>query len=235
MQLWTAYLYLLFVCAGLFLSACQGSNRANSEMVARQDSSAKAAQSKSAPANIVFFGNSLTAGYGLDPEEAFPALIQQWIDSLGYNFQTVNAGLSGETTAGGVARIDWILKQPVAVFVLELGGNDGLRGLAPEETEKNLRLIIQKVKKKFPKAKILLTGMEAPPNMGRAYTEAFREVFARVAEAENTAFLSFLLTGVAGEPALNQADGIHPTAEGQRRVAQNVWEVLQPLLQRPDA
>ncbi|NJL15430.1 MAG: arylesterase [Microscillaceae bacterium] len=233
MQGWLFYFYSLLFGISFLLWACQDSNTTNAEKAAAQDASAGTASAKQAPANIVFFGNSLTAGYGLDPEEAFPALIQQWIDSLGYSYQAVNAGLSGETTAGGVARIDWILKQPVAVFVLELGGNDGLRGLAPEETEKNLRLIIQKVKKKYPQAPILLTGMEAPPNMGRAYTEAFRAVFARVAEAEKTAFLRFLLEGVAGEAALNQADGIHPTALGQRRVAQNVWKVLMPLLLKP--
>lgn len=181
--------------------------------------------------NIVFFGNSLTAGYGLDLSEAYPALIQAKIDSLKLPYKVINAGLSGETTAGGNSRIDWILKQPVHVFVLELGGNDGLRGIPLEETKKNLQEIINKVKEKFPDAKLMLTGMRVPPNMGRPYSENFHKIFTDLANSNKIALLPFLLEGVGGEPELNQADGIHPTAEGQKIVAENVWAVLKNLLQ----
>ncbi|HRN56465.1 arylesterase [Agriterribacter sp.] len=181
--------------------------------------------------NIVFFGNSLTAGYGLDLSEAYPALIQAKIDSLKLPYKVINAGLSGETTAGGNSRINWILKQPVHVFVLELGGNDGLRGIPLEETKKNLQEIINKVKEKFPDAKLMLTGMRVPPNMGRTYSENFHKIFTDLANNNKIALLPFLLEGVGGEPELNQADGIHPTAEGQKIVAENVWAVLKGLLQ----
>jgi acyl-CoA thioesterase-1 len=180
----------------------------------------------------VFFGNSLTAGYGLEPEEAFPQLIQLKLDSLNYPYKIVNAGLSGETTSGGAERIDWILKQKLDVFVLELGGNDGLRGIDTKETEKNLGIIIDKVRKKYPKAKILLTGMETPPNMGQSYTESFRKIFPKVAEEKEVNLMDFLLIDVGGIPELNQPDGIHPTAEGQRIVAKNVFEELEKLLEK---
>ncbi len=181
--------------------------------------------------NIVFFGNSLTAGYGLDLSEAYHALIQAQIDSLKLPYKVINAGLSGETTAGGNSRIDWILKQPVHVFVLELGGNDGLRGIPLEETKKNLQEIINKVKEKVPDAKLMLAGMRVPPNMGRLYSENFHKIFTDLANSNKIALLPFLLEGVGGEPELNQADGIHPTAEGQKIVAENVWAVLKGLLQ----
>lgn len=180
--------------------------------------------------NIIFFGNSLTAGYGLDLSEAYPALIQAKIDSLNLPYKIINAGLSGETTAGGNSRIDWILKQPVHVFVLELGGNDGLRGIPLEETAKNLQQILDKVKEKYPDVKLMLTGMRVPPNMGKQYSENFHKIFGDLASSNKIAFLPFLLEGVGGEPGLNQSDGIHPTAEGQKIVAENVWAVLKELL-----
>lgn len=180
--------------------------------------------------NIIFFGNSLTAGYGLDLSEAYPALIQAKIDSLNLPYKVINAGLSGETTAGGSSRIDWILKQPVHVFVLELGGNDGLRGIPLEETAKNLQQILDKVKEKYPDVKLMLTGMQVPPNMGKPYSENFAKIFGDLASSNKIAFLPFLLEGVGGEPGLNQSDGIHPTAEGQKIVAENVWAVLKELL-----
>ena len=180
--------------------------------------------------NIIFFGNSLTAGYGLDLSEAYPALIQAKIDSLKLPYKVINAGLSGETTAGGNSRVDWILKQPVQVFVLELGGNDGLRGIPLEETEKNLQQILNKVKEKYPNVKLMLAGMRVPPNMGKQYSEKFHNIFITLAKNNKTAFLPFLLEGVGGEPGLNQADGIHPTAEGQKIVAENVWSELKKLL-----
>jgi acyl-CoA thioesterase-1 len=175
---------------------------------------------------ILFFGNSLTAGYGVDPSEAYPALIQHKIDSLHLNYKVINAGVSGETTADGNSRIDWILKQPVDIFVLELGGNDGLRGIPLSVTEKNLQSIIDKVKTKYPDVKIILEGIQIPPNMGPAYTSKFKEIYPRLASANNIELLPFLLKGVGGDPKLNQRDGIHPTAEGHKILAENVWEVL---------
>lgn len=180
--------------------------------------------------NILFFGNSLTAGYGLDPSEAFPALIQKKIDSLGLPYKAINAGLSGETTAGGKNRIDWLLRQPVDVFVLELGANDGLRGIPPAETKKNLQAIIDKVKAKYPSAKLVMAGMEVPPSMGGSYAGEFRVIFRQVAEANNMALVPFLLEDVGGVRSLNQRDGVHPTAEGQKILAENVWKVLKDVL-----
>lgn len=175
---------------------------------------------------ILFFGNSLTAGYGVDPSEAYPALIQDKIDSLGLNYKVVNAGVSGETTSDGNSRIDWILKQPIDIFVLELGGNDGLRGIPLTATKKNLQSIIDKVKAKYPNAKIILEGMQIPPNMGPAYTTKFKEIYPVVAKENHIDLVPFLLKGVGGDPKLNQRDGIHPTAEGHKIVAVNVWEIL---------
>ncbi|MFN4255771.1 MAG: arylesterase [Saprospiraceae bacterium] len=180
--------------------------------------------------HIVFFGNSLTAAFGLSPEQGFPALIQQKIDAAGLPYTCVNAGLSGETTAGGSKRVDWVLRQPVDVFVLELGGNDALRGLPIEESKKNLQAIIDQVKAKYPACKIVLAGMLAPPNMGEKYTRDFAAMYPAVAKANGLPLIPFLLEGVGGDAKLNQADGIHPTAEGQKIVAENVWKVLQPLL-----
>ena len=180
--------------------------------------------------HIVFFGNSLTAGYGVAPSEAFPAVIQGKIDSLALPYKVVNAGLSGETTAGGKGRIDWLLQQPVDVFVLELGGNDGLRGIPVVETGKNLQEIIDRVKAKYPAAKILLAGMQVPPNMGSRYAGEFRAVFKSLSDKNKLPLIPFLLEGVGGIPELNQADGIHPTPRGHQIVANNVWEYVKPLL-----
>lgn len=179
---------------------------------------------------ILFFGDSITAGYGIDLNQAFPALIQEKIDSLGLPYDVVNAGLSGETSAGGLRRVDWVMQQEVDIFVLELGGNDGLRGIDPQNTEKNLAGIIEKVRAADPDVKILLTGMEAPPNLGQAYTSQFRQLFRDVARQKNVHFLPFILDGVAGDPELNLPDGIHPTAEGHKILAENVWDSLRPML-----
>ena len=179
---------------------------------------------------IVFFGNSLTAGYGLSSEQAFPALIQKKIDSLDLPYTIVNAGVSGETSSGGLTRIDWILQQPVDIFVLELGANDGLRGILLSATRRNLQEIIDKVKAKYPDAQLLFAGMQIPPNMGQGYATEFRNMFSELAEKNSMALIPFLLEGVGGEPELNQADGIHPTAEGHRIVAENVWKELAKLL-----
>lgn len=175
---------------------------------------------------ILFFGNSLTAGYGVEPAEAYPALIQNKIDSVDLKYKVVNAGVSGETTSGGNSRIDWILKQPIDIFVLELGANDGLRGIPLETTEKNLQSIIDKVRKANPAITIILEGMQIPPNMGAEYTNAFKEIYPRLAKENNIALIPFLLKDVAGDPKLNQQDGIHPTAEGHKIMAETVWKVL---------
>jgi len=180
--------------------------------------------------SVLFFGDSITAGYGLDEEQAYPALIKQKLDSLGMDHKITNAGLSGETTAGGARRVDWILQQDIDIFFLGLGGNDGLRGIDPANTKENLRTIITKVKEKKSGIEIILAGMEAPPNLGENYTTRFREVFSELADEFDLVFMPFLLEDVAGESELNQADGIHPTAEGQQIIAGNIWEVLKPLL-----
>lgn len=180
--------------------------------------------------NILIFGDSITAGYGLTEEQAYPALIQDRIDSLGMDHNVINAGLSGETTAGGARRVDWILQQEVDIFLLGLGGNDGLRGIDPSNTKKNLITIIEKVREKDPDIDIILAGMEAPPNLGPQYTSEFRSVFSEVASEKDVTFMPFLLKDVAGIEELNQTDGIHPTAEGQQIIADNIWEYLEPLL-----
>lgn len=198
--------------------------------VRTEASAEKARAQKEETKTILFFGNSLTAGYGLEPDQAFPALIQERVDSLGLPYKVINAGVSGETTAGGKSRIDWLLKQPIDVFVLELGANDGLRGINLEESYSNLQTIIEKVRSKYPDVEIVLAGMQIPPNMGQDYANEFREMYTRLAEEENVALIPFLLEDVAGIPKLNQDDGIHPTEEGQKIVAENVWEVLGPLL-----
>lgn len=180
---------------------------------------------------ILMFGDSLTAGYGLEEQEAFPAILQKKIDSLGLPYKIVNAGLSGETTSGGKNRIDWVLKQNVDVFILELGANDGLRGIPLAETRKNLQEIIDYVRQENPDVEIVLAGMQIPPNMGQDYTSEFRSIFPDLAEKNNIHLIPFLLEDVAGIPELNQQDGIHPTAEGHEILAQNVWEVLEPVIQ----
>jgi acyl-CoA thioesterase-1 len=181
---------------------------------------------------ILFLGTSLTAGLGVEPEAAYPALIQRKLDSAGYEFRVVNAGVSGETSAGGLRRIEWLLSLPIGVLVLELGANDALRGQAIGETRNNLQEIVRRTKAAHPDAAIIIAGMEAPPNMGRLYTSEFRRIFREVAEASQAALIPFLLEGVGGVPALNQPDGIHPTAEGHAILADNVWKVLAPVLSR---
>jgi acyl-CoA thioesterase-1 len=181
---------------------------------------------------ILFFGDSLTAGYGIDREQAFPALIQTRIDSLGWNFEVVNAGLSGETSAGGLRRIDWILRRKIDVFVLELGANDGLRGIDLKDTRKNLQLIVDRVKVKNPDIAVVVVGMQMPPNMGTEYTEEFQGLYPGIAEQNGAALIPFLLEGVGDQPELNLPDGNHPTAEGHRIVAENVWATLGSVLEK---
>jgi acyl-CoA thioesterase-1 len=182
------------------------------------------------PKLILFYGDSLTAGYGLSTEDAFPAIVEEKLNKKGKPTKVVNAGLSGETTAGGLNRLDWVLKQPVDIFVLELGGNDGLRGLPLDQTEKNLQAIIDKVKAKYPKAKIVIAGMLVPPNMGPDYSARFRKIFPELAKKNKAALIPFLLQDVAGNEKLNIPDGIHPNVEGHKIVADNVLKVIDPLL-----
>jgi acyl-CoA thioesterase-1 len=192
----------------------------------RADSTATATKK-----TILFFGNSLSAGYGLDdPRQAFAGLVLSRLDSLGLPWTVVNAGVSGETTAGGEGRIDWILKQPVDIFVLELGGNDGLRGIPVTETRENLQTIIDKVRSAYPNVKIVLAGMMVPPNMGPDYGKEFEKIYPELAAKNKVTLIPFLLEGVGGEPSLNLPDGIHPTPEGHRIVMETVWKALQPLL-----
>jgi acyl-CoA thioesterase I len=183
-----------------------------------------------APRIILFLGDSITAGFGLDPEQAFPALIQRKIDARRWNFQVVNAGQSGDTSAGGLGRLDWLLKNQLDVLVLELGANDGLRGLPVETTRKNLQAIIDRTKHKYPEAKVILAGMKVPPNTGGDYGRKFEAVFADLAKKNNAPLIPFILEGVGGVRELNLADGIHPTAKGQEIVAANVWKLLEPVL-----
>jgi acyl-CoA thioesterase-1 len=177
---------------------------------------------------VVALGDSLTAGLGLSSPEAYPSVLQQRIDAAGYRFEVVNAGVSGDTSAGGLSRLDWSLDGDVRVLVVALGGNDGLRGLPPDEMKRNLGDIIRRARLRD--IGVLLAGMESPTNMGPDYRRRFHEVFPEVAREYRTAFLPFLLDGVAGRPDLNQRDGIHPTAEGARVVADHVWRVLEPML-----
>ena len=227
-------------CLAPLLLICSCHNTTNQQSPANAaatpagDTASRVTNPGSSPAsgkkNIVFFGNSLTAGYGVDQEDAFPSLIQNRIDSLRLPYQVINAGLSGETTAGGKSRIGWTLRQPVDIFVLELGANDGLRGIPVSGTTANLQAIIDSVRAKYPSAKIVLAGMQIPPSMGADYATAFKEIFDELAKKNNASLIPFLLQGVGGVPGLNQSDGIHPTAKGHKIVAENVWKVLKPLL-----
>ncbi|WP_201743847.1 arylesterase [Hymenobacter busanensis] len=188
--------------------------------------------------NIVFFGNSLTAGYGLPPQQSFPSLIQQKIDSAGLSWQCINAGVSGETTAGGLQRLPTVLaKRRPDVFVLELGANDGLRGIPVRETSQNLQRIIDAVRKQYPEAQIVLVGLEFPFDLSAfgghryaRYADEFKAQFRPLAEKNHAAFVPFLLQGVLGRPELNLQDRAHPNAAGYRIVADNVWQVLEPVL-----
>lgn len=223
---------ILFLIMSVLFFSCQSEQKPqdNSEQTETEVSTTPQPPAPDSKQRIIFFGNSLTAAYGLDPAEGFVALIQEKIDSLDLPYKTVNAGLSGETTAGGKERIDWILKQRVDVFILELGGNDGLRGIDPAQSIQNLESIIESVKERYPDVKIVLAGMEAPPNMGKEFTEAFRTMYPRLAKSHDLTLIPFLLENVGGITELNQADGIHPTAEGHQIVAETIWKYLQPLL-----
>ncbi|MCH6201755.1 arylesterase [Aquiflexum sp. LQ15W] len=222
MKTFSNYSILLLL---VFSIACSSKNEKTSE--SESTSKTETVQSKKL---ILFFGNSLTAGYGIEAEDAFPGLTAARIDSLGLDYRVINAGLSGETTASGLSRLDWFLEERPAIFILELGGNDGLRGITPSETKKNLKGIIQLVRGKYPETVIVLAGMQIPPNMGQEYTKEFSELFPQVAADENVELIPFLLEGVAGNPDLNLPDGIHPTEEGHLIVFETIWVTLKNLL-----
>jgi acyl-CoA thioesterase I len=224
--------WLLLLAVPLLGTACGSREPA---VPARATSPAAAAPGRgseppgrAAGPRIVVLGDSLTAGLGLAPDQAYPALLQQRLDAAGYHFEVVNAGVSGDTSAGGLSRLDWSLDGDVRILVVALGGNDGLRGLPPEEMAHNLGEIIRRARDRH--IAVLLAGMEAPTNMGPDYQRRFHDVFPALARKFNTAFLPFLLEGVAGRPEVNQRDGIHPTAEGARIVADHVWRVLEPMV-----
>ena len=179
---------------------------------------------------LVILGTSLTAGYGLDPSQSYPTLLQHSIDSAGLPFTVVNAGLSGETSAGALRRVGWLIRGPVDVFVLETGANDALRGLDVDSTRAHIVAIIDSVRRVHPASRIALVQMMAPPNLGPAYTRAFDGMYAAIAKREHVTLLPFLLAGVAGHPALNQGDGLHPNVRGERIVAETMWRGLEPLL-----
>lgn len=215
----------------LLITGCSSSTDSSSEKTpTQQKKESKTEESKEDKKVILFFGNSITAGYQLDMDQAFPALIQERIDSLGLNYTAINAGLSGETSAGGKSRIDWVLRTVPDIFFLELGANDGLRGLPLDETYKNLQDIINAVRKENSNVTIIIAGMMVPPNLGIEYTEQFQQTFPRLAKENDAVYIPFLLEGVAGNPELNLSDGIHPTPEGHEIVAETVWKYLEPLL-----
>lgn len=182
---------------------------------------------------VVFLGTSLTAGQGLDPEEAYPALIQKKIDAAGLGFRVVNAGVGGDTSADALGRLDWLLRQRVDVLVVETGANDALRGQDPAATRENIRAILKRAREHSPAPRLMLVGMEAPRNLGGDYVRRFHAIYPELARESGAALVPFLLEGVGGVEALNQADGIHPTAAGHERMADTVWRVLEPLLRRP--
>ena len=223
------------VCAAPFgcLWAAACAPAATDEGVGRPAAFSRPAEQPPEAPRIVAFGDSLTAGLGLAPEEAYPARLQEHLDRAGHRLRVVNAGVSGDTTAGGLRRLPWALEGDVRILILALGGNDGLRGLPVEQMQDNLSRMIASAQQRG--VRVLLAGMESPPNFGKAYTDAFRRVFERLAAEHDVDFLPFLLAGVAGVPALNQADGIHPNARGAERVAANVWSALEPLLGRATA
>ncbi|AEI51752.1 arylesterase [Runella slithyformis] len=223
-------IFLLYFLMVMFV-ACTNDQKASTEKTDTPKSST-ATPVKTAK-NILIFGNSLTAGYGLEPAESYPAQLQNRLDSLNLPYKIINAGVSGETTSGGNSRLDWVLKNPVDIFILELGGNDGLRGIPATETRKNLQSMIDKVKAKYPDAKIILAGMQVPPSMGKKYADEFRVIYPELAEKNNVELIPFLLENVGGEVKLNQKDGIHPNAVGAKIVAENVWKVLEGMLEKP--
>lgn len=219
----------------LLLAACRdeaagGAGGAAATGTPSDSSAAPPASAASAPPAVVFLGTSLTAGLGLDPDNAFPAVVQRKVDSAGLKYTVVNAGVSGESSAGAVRRIDWLLRQRPAVLIIETGANDGLRGQDPDSLQANIQRIIDQVRQQSPTTRIILAGMEALPNLGAEYTRHFRRIYPALAAANHIQLIPFLLDGVAGVDSLNQQDGIHPNEAGAKVVADNVWRVLRAEL-----
>ena len=213
--------------------ACNGDGRADGRGTGR--GIGRGESSRDSRPVVLFFGTSLTAGFGLEPDESYPALIQQKIDSARLPYRVVNAGVSGETSAAGLRRIDWLLSQRITVLVLELGANDALRGQDLAAARGNLQEIIDRTRARYPDVRIVIAGMQAPPNLGSRYTAEFRQLFVDLARRNDAALIPFLLEGVGGVPEMNQGDGIHPNAEGSRVVAENVWRALEPVLRQVGA
>lgn len=222
---------VLAACAGTGENkpSTQGGAQSASATTPRSDSTADSSSVTARPV-ILFLGTSLTAGLGLDPDSAYPARIQRTLDSAGMHFDVVNAGVSGETAAGLLRRLDWVLRRPAAVIVVETGANDGLRGQTVSSTKATIGRILDRIAREQPSAKLLLVQMEAPRNLGARYTTAFHEMYPALAREHGVTLLPFLLDGVAGVPSLNQADGVHPNDRGERIVTENVWRGLEPVL-----
>jgi acyl-CoA thioesterase-1 len=228
-------IFLLLLSVALASAGCQKSGtpgtqaRGLAESRSTPDPAASAAKTEDLPA-IVAFGDSLTAGYGLSEEQSYTTLLQGKLDDKNYRYRVINAGVSGDTSAGGARRIDWVLEGNVKFLILELGGNDALRGQPVTEMKKNLAHIIERAQSRG--VTVILAGMEAPPNLGEEYTRAYRGIFRDLAKQYNVAFIPFVLEGVGGRPEFNQPDGIHPNAEGEKIMTENVWQVLEPLLEK---
>lgn len=223
--------FCYFLLVLVFISCGNDTKSKTTVATTENDTTETESSEKASSKTILFFGDSITAGYGLDDtNDAFPGIIQAKIDSLGLDYEVINSGVSGETSAGGKSRIDWILNQDIDIFVLELGANDGLRGVAIPETKANLQAIIDAVKAKSPDTRIILAGMQMPPNMGGDYTKQFKAIFTDLAKENQLAFIPFILENVGGIKELNQSDGIHPTAKGHKVVAENVWEVISKVI-----
>jgi acyl-CoA thioesterase-1 len=226
------FLKFCFFSLLLILLSCRSDSDKKEKTTEKTSVETESNLKESSPTKtILIFGDSLTAGFGLDDvNEAYPAVIQTLIDSLLLDYTVINSGLSGETTAGGKNRINWVLNQKIDVFILELGANDGLRGIPLKETRKNLQAIIDAVLEKNSETKIILAGMQLPPNMGEDYISEFKAIFPELAAKNDLYLIPFLLKDVGGIPELNQSDGIHPTVEGQKILAKNVWTVLEPII-----
>ena len=212
------------------LSGLSGCDRSGEEPRAASIAAGVAAERPT----VVFLGTSLTAGYGLEPEDAYPALLQEKIDSAGLNYRVVNAGVSGETSAGARRRIDWLLREPVSVLVVETGANDGLRGLPADSLRANIQAILDRARELKPAPRLMLIGMMIPPNYGQAYSRQFAAIYPDLAKTYDAELVPFLLQGVGGVAALNQPDGVHPTVQGQQRMAETVWRVLEPVLREAE-
>jgi acyl-CoA thioesterase-1 len=228
---WKLLKFCYFMMALIFISCGNSNTNKNNVKVISTKTVEKTVVETSSKKTILCFGDSLTAGYGLeDSNDAFPSLLQTRVDSLALDYVVVNSGLSGETTAGGKSRIKWVLNETIDIFLLELGANDGLRGVPLTETRTNLQAIINMVKDKNPSTTIILAGMELPPNMGQDYTSEFRSIFSDLATNNDLKFIPFILKNVGGISELNQSDGIHPTVEGHKILANTVWEVLETII-----